>query len=118
MVVGLAARFALAGGLADAAGGVFYTALVYVLIALVWPRLEPVRVGCAAFAFSAAIEGLQWTGLAADLVDVWSPLRLVVGTSFVATDLLAYALGAAIAAFADTRLMAGAASSGSRRAAR
>lgn len=102
-VLGLAARFGLPGALGDWAGGIAYTAFVYGLIAVARPRLEPPRIGVAAFAFSAAIELLQLAGVAGALVDVWSPLRLVVGQSFVPADFVAYALGAAIAAAIDLR---------------
>lgn len=101
LVLGLAARFGLSGGLADTAGGVFYTALVYVLIAFAWPGLKPSGVGLAALACSAAIELFQLTSVPADLVGAFAPAKLVFGSSFVATDLLAYAAGALLAAGVD-----------------
>lgn len=100
-VLGLVARFALPGTLGDWAGGIAYAAFAYGLIAFVWPDVPSRLVGIAAFAFSAAIELLQLAGVAGALVDVWAPLRLVVGTSFVAADFVAYAIGAALAATVD-----------------
>lgn len=96
------------GAAGDAFGGVTYAAFAYLVIAICWPGLRPARVALAAFAFSAAVELLQWTGAAADLVDVWPPLRVALGTSFVATDFAAYAVGAALAAAVDRRRVASA----------
>lgn len=118
VVAGLAGRFLLPGPAGDVAGGVLYTVLVYVLVALIWPRASPWRVAAAAFAFSSAVEVLQWTGAAADLVDLWSPLRLAVGESFVATDFIAYAAGALAAAAVDAGAAATATRSHDRQEAR
>lgn len=102
-VLGLGARFGLPGALGDWAGGIAYAAFAYGLIAVARPALEPRRVAIAAFAFSAAIELLQLAGVAGALNDLWSPLRLVFGTSFVAADFVAYALGAVLALAVDRR---------------
>ena len=104
VVLGLLARFGLAGGVADFAGGLFYTALVYVLVAFFWPRLRPALVAAAALAFSVAVELFQLTSVPADLGASFPPAKLVLGSSFVATDLLAYATGAALAAGVDSAL--------------
>lgn len=104
VIVGLAGRLGLDGGAGDVIGGVAYTALVYVLIALCKPALRPATVGAAAFALSSAVELLQLVGVAKAFVDAWSPLRLALGEAFVATDFVAYAIGAAAAAALDARL--------------
>lgn len=101
LILGLAARFGLDGLVADLAGGVAYTAFAYVLVALLLPDWAPIRVAAAALAFSFAIELFQLTGLPADLNAWFSPLRLVLGTSFAASDLAAYAVGAALAFAVD-----------------
>ncbi len=103
VVVGLAARFALDGAVADAAGGAFYTALVYLLIAFARPTWPPLTVGLAAFGFSFAIECFQLTSIPGDLADRWSPVRLVLGRSFAAADIPAYAVGAVAAVAIDRR---------------
>lgn len=102
-MLGLVARFALPGAPGDWAGGIAYAAFVYGLFAFVWPDLPSRVVGIAAFAGSAVVELLQLVGVAEALVDVWSPLRLVFGTSFVAADFVAYAIGAGLAAVLDAR---------------
>lgn len=101
VVVGLAARFGLSGTVADLAGGVLYTVLIYVLAAWLRPGWRPTKVAAAALAFSVAIELLQLTSIPADLVNRFSAWRVVVGSSFAATDLLAYVVGAMLAAGAD-----------------
>jgi Protein of unknown function (DUF2809) len=104
IVAGLAARFGLSGAPADAAGGVFYTVLVYLLIAFARPSARPAAVGMAALAFSTAIELFQLTSVPADLGASFAPLKLVLGSSFVATDLIAYAAGAVVASGTDAAL--------------
>lgn len=106
LVAGLAARFGLDGAVADLAGGVAYTAFAYLLIALACPAWPTVRIGAAALLFSVAIELFQLTGIPTDLAGAFSPARLVFGSSFVATDLLAYAVGAALAVGVDRTLTA------------
>jgi lysylphosphatidylglycerol synthetase-like protein (DUF2156 family) len=97
LAIGLLTRFGLSGGVADASGSVFYTALVYVLLALIAPRARPIALGLGALAFSVAIELFQLTSVPAKLADGFSPIKLVLGTSFAASDLAAYAVGAASA---------------------
>ena len=104
LVGGLAGRFALSGAVADLIGGATYTALVYVLVALAAPAAAPRTVGAAAFLISAAIECFQLTGIPQDLADWWSPIRLVLGTSFAWGDFVAYAVGALLAAWFDRRV--------------
>ena len=58
-------------------------------------------VACIAFVVSALIEFSQLTGLPAALAEIFPPARLVFGTTFVATDLIFYAVGAVIAAVID-----------------
>lgn len=99
--VGLLIRFGLGG---DLAGGVIYTALVYLLVAALAPRMRPSRVASIALAWSVLMELLQAGGIAAALVALWSPLRLVLGTGFAASDLLAYLAGAVLAGAIDARV--------------
>ncbi|WP_233404439.1 DUF2809 domain-containing protein [Actinotalea solisilvae] len=92
------------GLVADLAGGALYAALVVVLVALVRPRAPSWAVGAAALAICVAVELLQLTDLPRDVVAQMPVLRYVLGTTFVATDLAAYAAGALAAAGADGAL--------------
>jgi hypothetical protein len=96
--LGLALRFLLTGLLADVAGGVLYVVLVALLIGVVAPRLPAVTAAGIALAWSIAMEQLQAIGAAARLVELWPPLRLVVGSTFSWLDIAAYVLGAVLAA--------------------
>lgn len=97
VALGLAAR-GLPGAVGDLAGGVLYAVLVTLLVALVAPRARPVTLGAVALVVCAAVELAQLTGVPAQVVDVVPPLRYVLGTTFHAPDLAAYAVGAAAAA--------------------
>lgn len=66
-----------------------------------------------ALAVCWAIELFQATGVPAQLAQVFPPIRLLLGTTFVPIDLLSYALGVGLAVAADAalvRLVTGAAS--------
>ncbi|MGO3885458.1 MAG: DUF2809 domain-containing protein, partial [Mycetocola sp.] len=78
-----------------------YTVMLYLLIALVWPRTRSLVVGAAAVALSTAVELFQLTPSPADLSSRFVLARLVLGTSFDAMDLLWYLLGGAVIATAD-----------------
>ena len=96
--LGLALRFVLTGLLADLAGGVAYVVLVALLIAVLLPRIPGVTAAGIALAWSIAMEQLQAIGVAARLVELCAPLRLIVGTTFSWLDIAAYVLGAVVAA--------------------
>ncbi|MFI2753528.1 DUF2809 domain-containing protein [Cellulomonas sp. P22] len=90
------------GGLpGDLLGGVLYAALVYMLVGAVRPAWRiPVLVGVT-FAMCAVVELAQLTGLPARAVELFSPARYVLGTTFTAHDLPAYAVGALLSGAVD-----------------
>ena len=82
---------------ADPAGDALYAVLVYAVLTVVAPRARRSAVAAAAFGVCAALELLQLTGMPASLAErawVW---RLVLGTTFSPLDLVAYAVGVAVA---------------------
>ena len=85
--------------LADPVGDALYAAFVYALLVVVAPRARAGIVAAAAFGLCALIELAQLTGIPAAIVDSVPVARYALGTTFAALDLVAYALGAAIAAF-------------------
>lgn len=98
VAVGLAtARFGT-GPLGDALGDALYAALVLVLVAFVLPHRSRPAQALVALAVCWVVELAQLTGGPAVAVTAWPPLRYLLGTTFVATDLLAYALGVSLAA--------------------
>lgn len=87
------------GVVADKVGDVLYAALVYVLLVVVAPRARPWTLAAVAFGVCVLVELAQLTGIPAAIVDVVPAARYVLGTTFVALDLVAYAVGVTLAAF-------------------
>lgn len=104
VATGLGIRGLAGGPVASAAGDVLYAVLVYLLVVVLVPRLRPLRVGAVALAVCWAVELAQTTGVPAALAEAWWPVRYVLGTSFVWTDLLLGAVGALLACGLDLAL--------------
>ncbi|AEE47809.1 DUF2809 domain-containing protein [Cellulomonas fimi] len=105
VAAGLAVATLADGPLADPAGDALYAVLVYALLVLVAPRTRPARAALVAAAVCALVEVAQLTGGPAALVAAVPPARFVVGTTFVAADLVAYAVGASVAGLADAAVL-------------
>ncbi|GAA4621996.1 DUF2809 domain-containing protein [Cellulomonas oligotrophica] len=86
---------------ADLAGGALYAALVQLLVLLVAPRTRPPVAGAVALGLCTAVELAQLTGLPASAVAAWPPLHYVLGSTFSAPDLPAYAAGVAAVTWLD-----------------
>ena len=82
-------------------GDGLYAVLIYLLVALAVPRARAGVVAAIALVVCAVIELAQLTGVPATAVEAWPPLRYVLGTTFQATSLMAYTVGAALAAVVD-----------------
>ncbi|HXH34096.1 MAG TPA: DUF2809 domain-containing protein [Plantibacter sp.] len=95
IVVGLTVHWSVSASWANPVTNALYTVLVALLIAFAAPRLPLWQVTLGAFAFSAVIEFFQATGVPAALAEQFPPTALVLGTTFIATDFVSYALGAA-----------------------
>lgn len=97
VAAGLAAARYGTGPLGDALGDALYAVLVLLLVVLALPRLaRPAQAGLA-LGLCWAVEVAQATGAPAAAVAAWPPLRYLLGTTFVATDLLWYAVGVLLA---------------------
>jgi hypothetical protein len=111
VVVGGLTVHELADGWAGAfAGDALYAVLMVVLVALVAPRAPSALVGGVALTVCVGIELLQLTGVPARLSATIPGVELALGSTFQATDLVAYAIGAVVATTADllvTRRAAG-----------
>lgn len=101
IAAGLLTHLVGSGPIADRAGDALYAVMVYLVIAIAFPRASVVIVGVAALAICTAIEVFQLTGLPALWAQSFWPVRLVLGAGFDPGDLIAYAMGAAAAAAAD-----------------
>ena len=103
------------GPVAGIVGDSLYAVLVYLLAAVLAPRARAGRVAAVAVAACAGIEFAQLTGVPAALVASWPPARYVLGTTFQAVDLAAYAGGALLACLLDRATSRPVASGRSRR---
>lgn len=115
VAAGLTVHFLLAGPVADFAGDALYAVLVYLVIAFVQPRLPSVSTGAVALLLCAAVETFQLTGIPHDITERFPPAALLLGSTFSGLDLLAYALGAALAAAVDAALRSRSRSGSQRR---
>ncbi|WP_044443699.1 DUF2809 domain-containing protein [Agreia bicolorata] len=104
VAIGLDAH-AVEGPVAAFAADSLYTVLVYLILRLIFVRAGLWMLAVAAFAFSAVIEVLQLSGLPEQWGDAFPPARLVLGTSFSATDLVSYAIGALAIWLADRAVL-------------
>lgn len=101
IVLGLIFHFFVPGHVANLVSDALYTVMVYLAFAFLLPRTQRVWLALAAFGFSALIELAQLTEVPAQLAVSFPPSRLIFGTTFSALDLVAYAVGAAVAWLAD-----------------
>ncbi|HEX5856653.1 MAG TPA: DUF2809 domain-containing protein [Microbacterium sp.] len=99
---GLFVHVALPDGFeTDAAGDILYAVLIYLLVVILGPRLRPLFAAAVAFAWCAAVELFQLTGLPEIWGTAFRPLTLVFGTVFTTTDLVMYLAGVAFAFAVD-----------------
>lgn len=97
LLVGLVLQLVPRNIVIDLAGGILYTLLLALLITFLAPRWPSWRPAVLAFGLSALIELSQLTGIPALLVQAFTPLRLVFGSSFDPLDFVAYAIGGLLA---------------------
>lgn len=106
-VVGLVVATTGSGPLADPAGDALYAVLVYLVLAFCAPGARRTVLAATAFGLCALVELAQLTGAPAALVEAWGPVRFLLGTTFNAVDLVAYAVGAVAGAAVHTALARG-----------
>ncbi|MFC8730893.1 DUF2809 domain-containing protein [Luteimicrobium sp. NPDC057192] len=100
VLAGLGARALLPSVLGGPAGDALYATLVVVLVALVRPTTPVWLAATVGFGLCVLVELFQLTGVPATLAAHWPPVRLALGTTFAATDLLRYAVGALVGGLA------------------
>ncbi|MGP5012399.1 DUF2809 domain-containing protein [Glutamicibacter ardleyensis] len=99
--IGLFLRFQPWGLLSDLSGGILYASLIYVLVAFLVPTGTQITVGLWALGWCVAVELLQLTAFPSSVADLFPPARLVLGTGFAPTDLVAYFFGVLFAFLVD-----------------
>lgn len=98
LVLGLAVHAAPGLPGADKAGDALYAAFVLLLLWLVRPRTRPAVLVVVAGTWCLAVELLQLTSVPANAAARVPLTRLVLGSGFDPLDLVAYAVGLALAA--------------------
>lgn len=98
VAAGLAVARSGTGVLADALGDALYAALVVLLVRFVASRRSIWTQAAAGLALCTVVELAQLTVVPATVAAAYPPARYVLGTTFVVTDLLAYAAGAVLTA--------------------
>jgi hypothetical protein len=78
--------------------------LIYLLAAVVVPRIPSALIAAAALAVCTAVELLQLSPLPAALGEIFPPARLVFGTTFGMLDLVSYGTGVLAAGLLDAVL--------------
>lgn len=101
IVFGLLVHYLLSGAFANFLADALYAVMIYLLIAVIWPKAKHLLVAACALGFSAGVELFQLTPLPAQLSEAFPPARLVLGTTFSAIDLLAYAVGVVVVLAVD-----------------
>jgi hypothetical protein len=102
VVTGLVVHFTIGGPAGDFVADALYAVLIFLLLSFVFVRSSSWRIAVAAFVICAGIELLQLTGLPATLAEGFPPVRLLLGTTFSAIDLVAYLVGVIGAAVVST----------------
>lgn len=93
---GVTAKLLVPGLTGDLLGSACYTALLFVVAAIASPKSSGSVLAGFALLASALVEVLQLTPLPAAAGNVFPPARWVLGSTFVASDLIGYALGALV----------------------
>ncbi|MGH3705462.1 MAG: DUF2809 domain-containing protein [Agromyces sp.] len=97
LALGLSLQLLERTPLIDVLGSIVYVVFIACLLRAFWPRLGAAGSAATAFGFATAVELLQLTVLPQLVVDAFPPSRLLLGSAFDPVDLVAYAVGAAIA---------------------
>ncbi|TFD50221.1 DUF2809 domain-containing protein [Cryobacterium frigoriphilum] len=98
IAAGLAVHSIVTGLTGDLLGGALYAVFVCLVVAFVAPRQHPLTIAAIGFALCALVELFQLTGVPLTIAQTFAPAALVLGTTFVALDFVAYAAGAAVTA--------------------
>lgn len=101
IAAGLLVHFTMTDAVGQLAADALYAVLVYLVVAFAFPAVRRNFVAAIAFAACALIELFQLTDVPLLLAEAFPPARLVLGTTFAPLDLVAYAVGVAVACIVD-----------------
>jgi hypothetical protein len=101
IAIGLAVHWWMPGATGDFLADALYAVLIYLIVSFVVPRAPVLIPFAVAFGFCLALELFQLTDIPLAIGEVFSPARLVLGTTFVGRDIVAYGVGTVIVACLD-----------------
>ena len=101
VALGLLIHWGMPGAAGDFLADALYAALIYLIVSFVVPRAPVLIPFALAFGFCLALELFQLTGIPLAIGDAFSPARLVLGSTFVGRDILAYGIGSLAIASID-----------------
>ena len=104
VAAGLVTHVAGSGATADFAGDALYAVMIYLVVAIAFPRAALWIAGLSALAFCTLIECFQLTGFPGLWAQSFWPARLVLGVGFDVRDLAAYAVGVGAAILCDVAI--------------
>jgi uncharacterized membrane protein YdbT with pleckstrin-like domain len=102
LVTGLLVHFTLQSAAGNFVADALYAVMLFVVLSFVFVRASGWRIALAAFLICVAIELFQLTGVPSSLAEVFPPVRLLLGTTFAAIDLVAYFVGSVAAGLVGT----------------
>jgi uncharacterized membrane protein YdbT with pleckstrin-like domain len=102
LVTGLVVHFTLESAAGNFVADALYAVMLYLVLSFVFVRSSGWRIALAAFLICVGIEFFQLTGVPGTLAEVFPPIRLLLGTTFAAIDLVAYLVGSVAAALVGT----------------
>ncbi|WP_104162322.1 DUF2809 domain-containing protein [Cryobacterium sp. N22] len=102
VATGLLVHFLTQGIVSDFVGDALYAVLVYLVVSIVLVRLPGRQVAVLAILLCVAVEVFQLTGVPSSLAEHFAPVRYLLGTTFNALDLVAYAVGVLAATAVST----------------
>jgi Protein of unknown function (DUF2809) len=97
VATGLLIHYTWAGPTADFLADALYAVLVYLLVMFVVPWIRPITGAGIAYGICVLVELAQLTDGPTAVAAVFPPAVLVLGNTFALVDLVAYAVGLAVA---------------------
>ena len=102
VATGLLVHYLTEGIVGDFVGDALYAVLLYLVVSFVMVSRSSRQVAVVAILLCVAVEVFQLTGVPESLAEHFTPVRYLLGTTFNALDLVAYAVGVLAATTVST----------------
>lgn len=97
VVLGLVVHYTMGGPGADFLADALYAVLIYVIVVFFLARIRAITIAAIAYGICVLVELAQLTDGPTAVAAVFPPAVLVLGNTFALVDLVAYAVGIAVA---------------------